>query len=347
MKMDLFDLTKKLCCTAGPSGFEKPVMETVREYLTPFADEISTDSMGNLMAVKRCGRRGARLVMLTAHMDEIGLIVTGAEEGFLRFEELGGVDKRVLGAREVLVLGPQTLFGVIDTVPPHLQAGNDSDTTPDTDKLYIDVGLTQDEALKAAPAGTPAVFAGTCEELGNGYVCGKALDDRSSVAIVLTAFEILSAHTLNVDVCCLISTQEEVGNRGAAVGAWSMRPDTALAVDVTFAKTPDAREVLCDIGKGAAVGIGPNMNRAVTEELFRIAKEKQIPCQPEVTPGGNSGTDAYAIQISRGGVATALISLPIKYMHTPIEVAMLDDMMAVQRLLVEYVLQAGEAENNA
>jgi Cellulase M and related proteins len=345
--MELLDLTRKLCCAAGPSGFEKPVLEAIEEYLTPYADEISTDCMGNYMAVKRCGHRNARLVMLTAHMDEIGLIVTGAEEGFLRFETLGGVDKRMLAAREVLVLGPQTLFGVIDTIPPHLQGKNDGDTASDTDRLYIDVGLTQDEALKAAPAGTPIVFAGTCEELGNGCVCGKAIDDRSCVAIVLKAFELLSAHELGVDVSCLISTQEEVGQRGASVGAWSMRPDVALAIDVTFAKTPDAREVLCDIGKGAAIGIGPNMNRAVTEELFHLAKEKQISHQPEVTPGGNSGTDAYAIQISRGGVATALISLPIKYMHTPVEVAKLDDMESIQRLLVEYVLQAGEAENNA
>lgn len=339
--MNLLNLTKMLCAAPGPSGFEQPVFEVIREALSPFAQDIRTDPLGNLMAVKRCGQENARMVMLTAHMDEIGLIVTGAQDGFLRFQALGGVDKRLLAAREVRVLGEKPLFGVIDTIAPHLQ-DSQAEAATDIDKLFIDVGLTQEEALAAAPAGTPVVFTGPCEELGNGFLCGKALDDRSCTAIVLKAFEALCARDLNVDICCLFCTQEEVGHRGSTVGAYTLQPDVALIVDVTFARTPDAPEALCSAGQGAAIGIGPNMNRGVTQRLMDIATQNGIPWQPEAVPGGNSGTDAHAVQISREGVATVLISLPLKYMHTPVETVKLSDMEAIVRLVTEYVLQEGE-----
>lgn len=336
--MELKELTKELCSLSGPSGFESAVYDYIADYVRPFADEVRTDVMGNLMAVKRCGKPDAKTLMLDAHMDEIGLIVTAAEDGFLKFAALGGVDARMLPAREVRVLGERTLFGVIDTLPPHILKEEDMEKAIEIDKLYIDVGLTQAEAEKLAPAGTPVVYAAGCEELGEDQLCGKALDDRSCAAILMKVFEDVCDKTLGVDVCLLISTQEEVGLRGASVGAWTLAPDYAVVSDVTHAKTPDARDVTMEAGKGAAIGVGPNMNAAMTRELFRLAEEKGIPCQTEVCPGGSSGTNAAAVQVSRAGVATALVSLPIKYMHTPLETARLDDMESVRRLIAEYVL---------
>lgn len=333
--MTLRELTIKLCGLPGPSGFEKPVREWIADYICPFADEVKSDAVGNLFALKRCGKPGAKVLMLDAHMDEIGFIVTSVEDGFLKFANIGGVDPRMLPAREVRVLSEPPLFGVIDTMPPHLLAEDEMEKAVEEDKLCIDIGMSQDAALKAAPPGTPVVYASVCEELGNDQLCGKALDDRSCVAIVLKAFEDLSQKQLNVDLCCLISAQEEVGLRGAGVGAWNAAPDYAIVVDVTHAKTPDAKDVLTDAGKGVAIGIGPNMNNAMTRELFRLAEEKQISHQPEVC-SGNSGTNAAAIQVSREGVATALLSLPIKYMHTPFETARCEDMEAVRRLIVAY-----------
>jgi len=333
--MTLSELTIKLCSLSGPSGFEAPVRDWIAEYVRPFADEIKSDAMGNLLAVKRCGRPEAKRLLLDAHMDEIGFIVTSVEDGFLKFANIGGVDPRMLPAREVRVLSDPPLFGVIDTMPPHLLSDDEMGKTVDADKLRIDIGMGQEAALKVVSPGTPVVYASSCEELGAHQLCGKALDDRSCVAIILKAFEELSKKPLNVDVCCLISTQEEVGLRGAAVGAWNAAPDYAIVVDVTHAKTPDAKDVLTDAGKGAAIGIGPNMNNAMTRDLFRLAEEKEIPHQAEVCPG-NSGTNAAAIQISREGVATALLSLPLKYMHTPFETACCEDMEAVRRLIVAY-----------
>ncbi len=337
--MELKQLTKELCSLSGPSGFESAVFDYIAAYVKPFADEVKTDPMGNLLAVRRCGKPGAKTLLLDAHMDEIGLIVTAVENGFLKFSELGGVDVRMLPAREVKVLTEPPLFGVIDTMPPHALKKEDMDKTVEADKLYIDVGLPPEEAERLVRPGTPVVYAGTCEELGENQLCGKALDDRACAAILIKAFEELSAMDLSVDVVLLISTQEEVGLRGAAVGAYNAVPDYAVVVDATHARTPDAADVAIEFGKGAAIGVGPNMNRAMTKRLFALAEEKKIPCQTEVCPGGSSGTNAAVIQVSREGVATALISLPVKYMHTPLETALCDDMESVLRLVAAYAAE--------
>lgn len=335
--MELIELTKTLSGLPGPSGYEQPVRAWLEEYLRPIADEIRTDALGNCIAFKRCGKPGAKTVLLDAHMDEIGFVVTGAKDGFLSFEMLGGVDQRMLPAREVRVLTEPPLFGVIDVLPPHVLSAEEREHAFAPDKLCIDAGLTQEEAEKLAPPGTPVVYASDFLELGEKMICGKALDDRACAAIIIKAFERLAGQQLDVDVCCLVSTQEEVGHRGAAVAAWAIQPDVALVVDVTHGKTPDWSDAPCVCGRGAAIGIGPNMNAAVTRELFSLAKERGIAYQPEAVPGGNSGTNAQAIQVAQAGVATGLISLPLKYMHTPVEVVCREDMDAIVELLAAYV----------
>ncbi len=335
--MDLTELTMTLAGLCGPSGFEAPVGEYIANYLAPFADEVKTDVMGNVIAFKRCGRPGAKTVLLDAHIDEIGFVVTGADRGFLSFDVLGGVDLRMLPAREVMVLTQPPMFGVIDTMPPHVLTAAEQANAIEKKKLYIDVGLTQEDAVKRVPVGTPVVYAAACGELGADKLCGKALDDRACAAIVMKAFERLSAMPLNVDLCCLLSTQEEVGMRGAEVAAHAIYPAAAIVVDVTHGKTPDGPEAPCVCGAGAAVGIGPNMNPALTRELLALADEENIACQRIAVPGGRSGTNAAAIQIARQGVATALVCLPLKYMHTPVEVVSREDMAAVEALITAYV----------
>ena len=335
--MELKELTCRLSALAGPSGCESSVSEFVAEYVRPFADEVKIDVLGSLIAVSRCGKPGAKTMLLDAHMDEVGLVVTAVENGFLKFSAIGGIDARILPALEVRVLakdGP--LFGVIDTMPPHALKPSDSDKAIDIDNLYIDVGMTQEEAEKRIAPGTPVVFGGGCEEFGNGFLCGKSLDDRSCAAIQIKAFETLAGTEKNVDVVLLISTQEEVGGRGAMTGAWRSDPDFAIISDVTFDKTTDGGHVTTEIGKGAAIGVGPNMNHAMTQELIRLAEDKEIPYQLEVLPG-RSGTNAEEIQVTRCGVATALISLPLRYMHSPREVVCCEDMENVLRLITEYV----------
>jgi len=272
-------------------------------------------------------------------MDEIGLVVTSAEDGFLRFSAVGGVDPRLLPASEVRVLAEPPLYGVIGMMPPHVLSAEEMENAVPADKLGIDVGLTQEEAEKRCPPGTPVVFTGALAELGDGYLTGKALDDRSCAAIQIKAFEALAGEALDTDLILLISTQEEIGGRGAVVGAYGAEPDRAIVADVTFAKAPDTTDVRIALGKGPAIGIGPNMDRRLTQALFAIAKDRGIPYQTEVLPG-SSGTNAEEIQISRGGVAAALVSLPLRYMHTPVETVRLDDMENTLRLITEAVREA-------
>ena len=335
--LELIELTQRLSGLCGPSGFEEQVSEYVANYLHPFADEVYTDVLGSVTAYKRCGKPGAKTVLLDAHMDEIGLVTTGVKEGFVSFDTLGGVDQRMLPGREVRVMTEPPLYGVIAAMPPHVMNQEEKGKSVPTDRLYIDVGLDPQRAEKLVPPGTPVVYVAGCEELGTAQLCGKALDDRACAAIIMTAFEQLCARELNVDVCCLVSTQEEVGHRGARVAAWNVQPHAALVVDVTHGRTPDAPQVPCQCGKGPAVGIGPNMNRPMAMELLALAEKLGIPCQREAVPGGNSGTNAEAVQVSRTGVATTLISLPLKYMHTPVETVCREDMAACVKLITAYV----------
>ena len=332
--MELIELTKTLCALPGPSGFESPVCAYLAEYVRPFSDEVRVDPMGTLLSLRRCGRPGAKTLLLDAHMDEIGLIVTAVEDGFLRFAALGGIDPRTLPALAVRVLCPEgPMYGVVDTMPPHVLKAEDMDKVFELKDLRIDVGLKQEEAARRIPVGTPVVFAAGCAEMGEGLLCGKSLDDRSCAAILTKAYEDLSEKPIPVDLCLMISTQEEVGGRGAVTGAWNAVPDYAIVSDVTFARSTDGKTVTTELGRGAAIGVGPNMNPTLTKELVRYAEENGIAHQIEVCPG-RSGTNAEEIQVSRTGVATALVSLPLRYMHTPSEVVSCEDMESVRRLVV-------------
>lgn len=340
--MDIAELTVALCSAAGPAGFEEGAAEIIEREITPFADDVRTDTMGNLIAIKRCGKEGAPCLLLEAHMDEIGLIVTGYDNGYLRFNALGGVDPRMLPAREIKVLTDEPIYGVIDVMPPHALSAEDMSKALGIDKLYIDIGMDDEEAKAAVPVGTPCVYADGAFRLGEDAICGKSLDNRSCAAIIIKTMEALADKALDVDVCCLFSVQEEIGLRGAVTGTYGIAPDYAIVLDVTFGKTPDVEAWKClEMGGGPAIGAGPNTNRLFTKKIIGKAVEKGIPYQLEVLPG-NSGTDAWVVQTTRQGVATALVSLPIKYMHSPVETMLTADAENIIRLLTEFIADAGE-----
>jgi endoglucanase len=200
--------------------------------------------------------------------------------------------------------------------------------------MFIDVGQTQEEATRLITLGTPGVFAYGVREFGDNGLCGKALDDRAGFVAILRALELLKETKLDVYLYVMASVQEEVGLRGATTGTYIIAPDYAVVVDVDHAKTPDAKpaEANTVLGGGAIITHGPNMNPALTEMILKLAKENEIKHQISVIPGG-SGTNARAIQISREGVATALLGLPMKYMHSANEVISLDDVECIAQLL--------------
>lgn len=336
--MTIKETTRELCALSGPSGFEEAVARRAKELLEPLVDEICSDSMGNVLALCRCGKPGARQLLLDAHLDEVGFIVTEVTEGFLKFSALGGLDERTLPGREVRVLAPEgPLYGVVACLPPHVLTAEQKEQAVEIKNLFIDLGLSQAEAEKRVPIGTPGVFEGPMFDLQGDNFVSKALDDRICAAVVLQVLENLKGKELPCDLAVMFSAQEEVGLRGAAPGAFRLAPDYCIAVDVTHARTPDApKGETFEAGKGCTVGVGPNANRAMTKAIMDAAKEQEIPYSVEVMPR-SSGTNGWAIQITRQGVATAIVSVPVKYMHSPVEAASLADAEAAADLITAFI----------
>ena len=328
---------ERLCTCTAPSGFEGPAAAVAAELLRPLVDEVSIDRMGNVLGVRRSKTPGAPKLLLDAHLDEIGLIVTGVEDGFLRFRSIGGVDPRMLPGRELVVLTDPPLRGLVAC-----PAGGDENKSVPLNELYVDVGLSQEEAERAVPVGTPMVYRAGCFPLGEDQMCGKSMDDRACFVTLLRAAELLRDRELDVELHIMGSTREEVSGAGAVVGTWAVAPDFCVAVDVTHGKTPDGpADKTFALGGGPAIGVGPNMTRWMTERMISKAKERSIPYQLEVM-SGHTGTNGWEMQISREGVATSVLSLPLKYMHTPVETLSLADMEGVAQLLAAFTENLGK-----
>lgn len=328
---------ERLCTCTAPSGFEGPAAAVAAELLRPLVDEVSIDRMGNVLGVRRSKTPNAPKLLLDAHLDEIGLIVTGVEDGFLRFRSIGGVDPRMLPGRELVVLTDPPLRGLVAC-----PAGGDENKSVPLNELYVDVGLSQDEAERAVPVGTPMVYRAGCFPLGEDQMCGKSMDDRACFVTLLRAAELLRDKELDVELHILGSTREEVSGAGAVVGTWAVAPDFCVAVDVTHGKTPDGpADKTFELGGGPAIGVGPNMTRWMTERMIAKAKEHGIPYQMEIM-SGHTGTNGWEMQISREGVATSVLSLPLKYMHTPVETLSLADMEGVAQLLAAFTENLGK-----
>ncbi len=325
------------CC--GTSGRENEAAAFVERELSKYA-EVKRDNLGNVIG-KMAGD-GPR-VMLEAHLDEIGLVVTGIdEEGFIKVEAVGGVDRRVLPGCEVVVFGKYPLPGVVCTLPPHLTKDGDRKKVPAVSEMAVDIGFGYERAKELVSPGDRAAFKNRAARLLEGQVCGKALDNRAGVAALLRCAEMLSREKTGVEVAFAFCTREETGQQGATAAAFSVEPDIAVAVDVSYGLTPDSPKIKCGrVGGGPMIGVAPVLSKDVTDLLFRVAKDKGIAFQTEIM-AGRTGTDADVIAASRSGVKTGLVSVPLKYMHTPVEVVDAGDVEAAASLLCEFVKAAKE-----
>lgn len=340
--MNTLDCLKRLCQTGGPSGYEAPVATVACQLLAPWMDEVRVDTLGNVIGVRRCGKANAPKLLLDAHLDQIGLMVTGSEYGFVRFASVGGVDPRMLPDREVTILTQPPKFGIISCLPPHALSQEEREKAPALSEYVVDTGLSQEQVEREIPVGTPMVFRDCFLELAGGRVCSGALDDRACFVALVRAAQLLSQHTLNVDLYLVGSTREETGGTGAVVATNTIHPDFCVAVDVTHGATPDSgKDRAYALGGGPAVGIGPNMTRWMSRLLLEKAAELDIPVQKEVM-GGDTGTNAWGMQICNEGVATAVLSLPLRYMHTPVEVVDLEDLEQTAQLLAAFARHLGE-----
>jgi len=343
----------ELSRAASVHGREATVAAVLERQWGPLLDEHRTDALGNFIGLARgSGPEPRPKVMALAHMDAIGLMVTGVEKGgFLRVTTVGGVDRRLLLGQEVEIEAPAApggrLTGLIGAKPPHVTSLEERRKLPRPEDLFLDTGLPEDEVRRLVAIGAPVLFTGEVTALRNDRAAGRYLDDTAGLAAIGLALAELRKLAHLADFYAVGTVGEEAGGfAGAAVSAFGLEPDAAVAVDATFAAVPGTGETdptaVSPLGGGPAIGVGPNCHPQLSDLLRRTAAEHDLPFSVEVLPG-HSGTDAWAVQTARGGVATATLSVPIRYMHTPVETLSLDDLRNTGRLLARTVARVDQA----
>lgn len=313
------DLLTELCETPGAPGREERIREVARRELEPLVDEVSVDPLGSLVA-RRAGGGGPRL-MLSAHMDEIGFMVSHVEEGgYLRLLPLGGFDPKTLTAQRVIVHGREDLLGVLGTKPVHLMTDEDKRKPPKLDDYFVDVGLPGDRVRELVRPGDVVTRERAMAPLGDLVTC-KSLDNRAGLYVMIEAVRALGDH--ECEVVAVATVQEEVGLRGARVAAARLRPRIGLAIDITLANDgPGAKphERVTALGEGAAVKVYDTsaiVPREVVDHLVALAQERDIPHQLEVMPRG--GTDTRELALSGDGAPAGCVSIPTRYVHQVVE----------------------------
>jgi len=339
MKKESLAFLRQYVEPASPSGFEQEASRLWREEADRFAERTRVDTHGNSFALVNEG--GSPRVMLAGHADEIGLMITYIDErGYLSFTGIGGWDVQVLPGQRVRIRGRNgTLLGVIGRKPIHLLEEEERKKVVKIEDLWIDIGAKDKvEASTLVEIGDSAVLDYGFAELRNDLVVARGLDDRVGAFVVLEAARLLASMAPKAAVYAVATVQEEIGLRGAKTSAFGIDPQVGIAVDVGFATdTPgmeSEKKKVCEaaMGKGPLIGRGPNINPPLYSLFVKTAKEKKIPYQIEGNPRG-TGTDANAIQLTRAGVATGLISIPNRYMHSPCEVVHLADLENASKLI--------------
>jgi putative aminopeptidase FrvX len=341
--MDTWQVLETLAGAAGPPGHEEAVAAAIEGLWTPYCLQVRRDVLGNVIGVRpaerSAGDEPAPLVMLATHMDEIAFIVTRIESGFLRVAPLGGVDLRCLLGQEVLVHGRMPLPGVVGYF--HTRG---ADKAPKWDEVFVDVGLPQKSTEELISPGDIVTFMRAPRRLSGNRAAGKAFDNRAGVAVVCEALARLATCSMAVGVCAVATVQEEVGLRGATIAAFGLAPQAGIAIDVGFGDGPGlAEHETIALGKGPAIAVGANIHPGMRKRLLEVARAEGVPHQVEVVPG-SSGTDAWAMQISQAGLPTAIVSVPLRYMHSPVECLDLDDIRACGRLLASFLATLSPAE---
>lgn len=329
------DILLKLSDSCGFGGLED-TLEIVEKYLMEFMPlKRHGNSLVGLMA-GTCDKT----ILLDAHVDEIGMYVTEVNsEGFVKVTAAGGIDPRILGACEVVIFGKEKLAGVFCSTPPHLSKGDDN-TAPKLSDLLIDTGLKN--AADLISVGDRVCFKPNTKELLGQRVSGKSLDNRAGVTALILAAKLLHDTILPVNVIFSFSDMEEVGLRGARTLSFDASPDWSITVDVSFGDCPNVpKEQTGTLGKGTMVGISPVLSKKMTDGIMSLADKNGIPYQKEIM-GGTTSTNADVISLTKSGVPTALLSIPLRNMHTPTEVVDLDDIETTARLIAEFILSAEE-----
>jgi len=339
---DILPFLKSLISVSGISGYETPVANLIAEKWGPLVNEMSLSRVGSLHGLKRGTHKSPRpSLMIATHMDAIGMRVSKIVDGFLHITNVGGIDVRVLPGAEVTVHATgsnEELPAVIVMPPARFLPESAGNGVLAIDHLLVDTGLLPREVERKVRVGDLVSFANEPFELAGDVISGHTVDNRASVAALTVCLEELQNKSHAWDVWAVATVQEEVTYLGAYSSAFELLPQIAIVVDGTFAKGPGANGwQTFPMGKGVGLGIGPNMHPFLHQKLKELAERLEIPWFPDVMPT-DSGTDAFAVQVTAEGIPTALVEFPIRYMHTPVESAAVKDIQRVGRLLAEFVL---------
>lgn len=337
---DLLPLLKSLLTTPGLSGHEAPIREIIESAWHPLTDELTTSRLGSLHGLKNgVGPKPRPTILIASHMDAIGLMVTSIQDGFLRVTEVGGLDARVLPGQLVTVHCRRDLPGVIVQPPAHLLPSGAQDGPVPIKYLLVDTGMRPRQVQRQVRIGDLISFSQEPVQLQGDTLAGRSLDNRASVAALTLCLEELQTRKHAWDVWAVATSQEEVTMGGARTSAFQLRPDLAVAVDVTWGKSPNTPEhKTFPLGKGLTLGWGPNIHPGLHKSFIKVADQFEIPYAVEVMPR-HSGTDAFALQVAAEGIPTMVVSIPLRYMHTPVEVVALKDIKRTSHLLSEFITQ--------
>ncbi len=337
--MELVKILDRLCAVPSVSGNEDKLCELVSKLL-PQGLEISLDNIKNIHIR---GGEGDKKILLDAHCDQIGFIVTGfCDNGFLRVASVGGIDVRTLLGSRLKVFGKEELIGVFSSVPPHLQKDGDSKKFPAIEELAVDIGFPLEKAEQLVCLGDTAVIESTPIMLSQNRYCAAGLDNKAGCAVMLYVMERLFSSPLleNTSVELVLSSQEELGMRGARAVSHKEDFDKVISIDASFADFPGCpQDSVGSLANGPMLGHSPVLSKAFAQELSLLAEKLAIPLQHEVM-GRSTGTNADALSLASGGVDCALISLPLRNMHSACEIVDLRDLEAAAQLIEGYIRKA-------
>ena len=325
-----------LCSVMSVSGFEKRATSFIERAYKDSFDEISCDAVGNHLLIKKCGREGAPKVIIDAHMDEVGMIVTEITDGgFLRIAPLGGLDVSIMQAADVIIYGRETLRGVIVSTPPHLKK---DDKLPEPSELLVDTGLDKKALEELVDIGTPVGFAPVYGEMLNGRLVGKSFDDKACAAIAIYAVANTPREQLAADVYVLLSATEETNRLGGVSAAvFATEPDYAMVIDVNLARVPDTKDFeTVEMDKGISISHSAATHRGLTLATEELCRVKDIAYVPVAAPS-STGTNAATVNLVGLGVPVVDVGLPLACMHTYNEVISMTDVCSLASLVREFI----------
>ena len=335
---ELIPLLKKMLTAPGLSGFEHPIRSIIKDAWAPLTDDLSVSKIGSLHGLKHGrGREPRKRVLISAHMDAIGMMVTEIKDEFIRITEIGGIDHRILPGQPVTVHGRKDLPGVVVQPPGHLLPDSAGDGPVEMKHLLVDIGLRPEEVASLVRIGDTVSYAQDPLELTGEALSGHTLDNRVSVAATTLCLDALQSRVHDWDVWAVASAQEEETLGGAFTSPFDIRPDIAIVIDVCFAKGPGSNDWRSlPFGEGVGLGFGPNIHPALYEAFEKKAKALEIPYHKDLMPK-MSGTDAMAVQVVAEGIPCAVLGIPLRYMHTPVETVSLKDIRRAGRLMAEFI----------